>query len=199
MTLDEIAIKHGTDKATTHPLIKGHGYTPHYEKHFAPWRDRQLRFLEIGVGGGESIRTWLEYFPNAKVWGLDLVRDTNPFNTAPSQIERYTYVHGDQSDPTMWQCFLVDQGRNWDIVIDDGGHTSQQVITSFNSLWPHVAPGGLYCIEDLATVYGGEYFCTPSWPNHFDFLLGLMHAINRGQQDIHSLHFYQELAIFRKT
>lgn len=197
-TLDEIAILHGTDKATIHP-VKGHGYTPHYAKHFEPLRDAPLKVLEIGVGGGESIKTWLDYFSQAKIWGLDVVRDTNSWNTKGLEAYRYTYVHGDQSDPTMWQCFLADHGGKWDIVIDDGGHSSQQIITSFNALWPQLAPGGFYCIEDLATCYGGEFFCPKNWPNHMDFILATMHEINQGTRDTRSLYFAQELAIFQKS
>lgn len=40
-------------------------------------------------------------------------------------------------------------GGNFDIVLDDGGHTYQQQLTSFQALWPSVASGGLYVIEDL--------------------------------------------------
>jgi len=41
----------------------------------------------------------------------------------------------------------------FDIIIDDGSHMSHHIIASFNALFPHVRPGGIYVVEDLATAY----------------------------------------------
>jgi len=35
-------------------VVKWHHYIPLYEKYFSDFRDREVRFLEIGVSGGES-------------------------------------------------------------------------------------------------------------------------------------------------
>jgi hypothetical protein len=40
-------------------------------------------------------------------------------------------------------------------VIDDGGHTMKQQITSFTHLMALIKPGGVYFIEDLETSYYG--------------------------------------------
>jgi len=200
-TLDELGILHGTDKATQHPVvIPAHGYTPHYAAAFAHLRDKPIKFLEIGVGGGESIRMWMDYFTNAKVFGVDIVKDTNAWNTKVDAIENYTYVNGDQSCPTFWGCFIADYGSNWDIIIDDGSHVSTHIITTFGALWPHIEPGGLYCIEDLNCSYGGmpSHF-TPKPPTHMEWICGLMTTINQvPANDIDSIHFSKELAILTK-
>ena len=44
-----------------------------------------------------------------------------------------------------------------DILIDDGGHTMKQQITTFNVLFDHVKMNGLYVCEDLHTSYWYEY------------------------------------------
>jgi hypothetical protein len=199
-TLDEIAIEFGTDKASKHPTIKGHNYAVHYDKHFTPIREDVLKVLEVGVGGGESIQTWLEYFPNAKVFGVDIVNSTNPWNTvdAPTH-ERYKFVTGDQSSDVFWKCFVADYGSHWDIIIDDGGHLNYQIITTFNSMWNHIRAGGLYCVEDLAVGYGdGSVFVRSDFPRHMEFVGQLMDKINFGQDECDSLYFCQELAILRK-
>lgn len=199
MTLDEIAIKHGTDKASKHPLIAGHDYCRFYEQFFEPLRDQPIKFLEIGVGGGESIRAWLEYFPNAKIFGLDFVQHTNPWNTPRSGVhERYTFVHGDQTDEVMWKCLAADYGGDWDVVMDDGGHHNDQVIISFNALWPALKSRGLYCVEDLGCAYGGPVFVHDGYPNQLDFLKAKVEDANKGQ-GIESIHFFKELAIIRKA
>lgn len=198
-TLDEIAIEHGTDKATLHH-VKGHGYAPHYSKVFDPIRHAPIKFLEIGVGGGESIRTWLEYFDNASVFGVDNVQGTNPWNTVGVGAHlRYKFVYGDQSDETFWKCFAVDYGSNWDVIVDDGGHTSKQVITTHKMMWPHISSGGLYCIEDLGVALdAGSVFLTPGWPGHLVLIRGEAEKMHRGS-DVDSIQMSKELAIFRKT
>lgn len=200
-TLDEIAIEHGTDKATvfTRTYAKPHGYTIHLATHFQPMRLLPIKLLEIGVGGGESIRTWLEYFPNARVFGVDNVHSTNPWNTPKeSPDDRYTFIQGPQEDPVFWACFLADHHGDWDVVIDDGGHFSEQIIPSFNCLWPFVKAGGLYTIEDLNTAYAGAPFTNPNVQNHMDFIKDMLDSINRNQREICSLHFYRELVVIKR-
>jgi hypothetical protein len=72
-----------------------------------------------------------------------------------------TIVTGDQADPMVLEKFVQEHGQNFDIIIDDGGHTMAQQITSLQHLWKAVKPGGLYFIEDLETSFypshgGGE-------------------------------------------
>lgn len=152
-TLDEIAIENGTDQATVFTRIAGgvaHGYTPHFERFFEPLRFEPLKVLEIGVGGGESVRTWLEYFPKARVFGIDIIQGTNPWNTSTYAADpRYTFQQGDQADPAFWENFARIFGGAWDIIIDDGGHERYQIEATFRAMWRHINYGGLYCIEDL--------------------------------------------------
>lgn len=198
-TLDQICLEMGADKASAHP-VKGHDYARHYDRFFGPLRFDQIKILEIGVGGGESIRSWLAYFDTAHVYGCDLVQGTNEWNTVDHETNlRYTFFHGDQADKTMWACAKANYGGDWTIVVDDGGHYSGQIITTFECLWPEVVPGGYYCIEDLAagsTV--GSIFLSPGHPDHMSWLRGLIVKMNLGQNDIAEIHLSPELAIVRK-
>lgn len=199
-TLDEIAIACQTDRATvfTRTYAKPHGYAPQYDRLFSPLRSRPVKLLEIGVGGGESIQMWLEYFPNAKIFGVDTSHDTNSWDT-PGTKDRYTFVNGDQSSMTFWACFLADYGAGWDIIIDDGGHFANQIITTFDAMWPALNPGGLYAIEDLGVSYGeGSVFVPPPWPNHMDYIKAKLDEINLGHE-IEWAHFSKELAVFKKA
>lgn len=196
--LDELCIHHGTSKGSEHP-VKGQDYARHYERLFAPLQFDRLKLLEIGVGGGESIKVWLDYFSLGKIHGVDLVHDTNPYNTPGSKaVENYTFNQGDQSSEVFWKCFITDHGSDWDIIIDDGSHYAHHVLDTFKFLWPHVKRCGLYCIEDLACSYGGPPFTETGKPTHMDFIKASLDQINQ-QSDIDSLHFSKELAIFRKA
>lgn len=189
-TLDEIAGENGTDKSTK-PAPNGvaHGYAPIYDVVFTMMRQNPIKLLEIGVGGGESIRTWLEYFPKATVYGVDIVHDTNPFNAPTSHPEgRYFFNIGDQSCPVFWACFVSDYGPQFDIIIDDGSHVSAHIIASFNCLWPHVRPGGLYCIEDLAVA-----------PDASAWLRDKKVKIDDPASDIDCVSFSGELCILKKA
>ncbi len=203
-SLDDLMIEAQTDKATvfSRTYAKPKGYTIHMEGFFGPFRDFPVKFLEIGVGGGESISGWLNYFEGARqVIGIDNVRDTNIWNTVGSTPDtRYTFVYGDQTDETFWKCFAVDYGRDFDIIVDDGSHMNDGTITAFNGLWPLLNNNGLYCIEDLATAYGGDpVFVKNGWPQQINWLREKIDDMNQGRGDVDSIYFSRELAILRKA
>lgn len=201
-TLDQLFAEFGSDKSSVHP--NAHGYARHYEAAFSPLKKEKIKFLEIGVGSGASIQAWLQYFPRANVVGVDIARDTNEWNTEGARPNpRYKFSSGDQSNQEFWKGFIEQFGDEWDIIIDDGGHYANQVITSHNCLWPHVKPGGFYCIEDLNVSYPdlwgkyGDSFVKPPWTSHMDFLKAKLDEVNRGSE-IESLRFSKELAIIKK-
>ena len=47
-----------------------HGYGEAYDKHFYDIRHSVTSILEVGQRVG-SAKLWLEYFPNAKIYGMD--------------------------------------------------------------------------------------------------------------------------------
>ncbi|MFQ5512793.1 MAG: class I SAM-dependent methyltransferase [Myxococcota bacterium] len=144
--LDEIAIKHGTDKSS-----RLHGYTEAYHAVLGELRDRKLAILEIGVLGGSSLRMWQEFFPYAEVFGID----KNP-EACRHESERARIFIGDQSD----RAFLEDVARETgplDLIIDDGSHHPEHQILGFETLFPHLRDGGIYVIEDLQCSFHPRY------------------------------------------
>ncbi|MEU4613546.1 hypothetical protein [Streptomyces umbrinus] len=130
-----------------------HWFTPHYDRHFRPYRDEEVRVLEIGIGGykhpewgGGSLRMWKHFFHRGLIHGLDIVDKSH------ADEQRITTLIGDQNDP---DCLaeIAEKYGPFDIVIDDGSHINEHVRTSFQALFPHVRNGGLYVIEDLWTAY----------------------------------------------
>ncbi len=65
-SLNTIFVRHGADKQEAQ-----HGYSKHYEPLLEPWRKQPIVLLEIGVWHGASIASWLEYFENAEIIGID--------------------------------------------------------------------------------------------------------------------------------
>lgn len=202
-TLDELFAQFGSDKSTVHP--NAHGYAKHYEAAFASIKNEPVRVLEIGVGSGASVKAWLDWFPKASVFGVDKNYGTNEWDTTDTRVNpRYTFTPGDQSSQDFWKLFIIQYGSGWDIIVDDGGHYADQVITSFNCLWPHVKSGGFYAIEDLNVAYPdlwekyGDQFVKPPWINHMDFVKGKLDVINR-KNEIDSMRFSKELCILQKV
>lgn len=169
-SLDQIAIEHGADKASTH-----HGYTRHYERLFEPMRMGHIKLLEIGVQFGASIKTWLEYFPGARIVGVDIAND---FKTSDP---RYTFIQADQGNPQQMRQIAA-QHQPLDIVIDDGCHLATHVHISFQALWPAVIHGGLYIIEDCFT------FWHPAFHSSLDGSIWLGDLI--GEVNQHGKQFY---------
>jgi hypothetical protein len=108
--------------------------------------------LEIGVSHGGSLQMWRRYFGRGStIVGIDI----NPrvAELAGPGIE----IHiGDQSDPAFL-ARLGEQYGPFDIVLDDGSHQPIHQIASVEHLWPYVADGGVYIVEDLHTNYWEEY------------------------------------------
>jgi hypothetical protein len=144
-TLTEIMNTNQTDKGTV--MGEAHSYTPRYERWFSSMRDKPLRLLEIGVCDprfpGASLQGWYEYFPNATIFGYDIV-DAHHFDN-----ERIHTFVGDQSSPADLTRFAEFSAGAFDIIIDDGSHQDRHQQASLAFLFPHVKPGGQYVIEDL--------------------------------------------------
>ena len=59
---------------------------------------------------------------------------------------------GNQEDPQFWDE-LVQSVPPIDVVIDDGSHVGRMQLEAFQSLWPYLAPGGAYIVEDMMFAY----------------------------------------------
>ncbi|MEM6905716.1 MAG: class I SAM-dependent methyltransferase, partial [Pseudomonadota bacterium] len=64
--------------------------------------------------------------------------------------ERLRTAQVDQGDPASWAAFLEKtSGAPFDLIIDDGSHRPDHQQVSLDVLWPHLAPGGIFIVEDL--------------------------------------------------
>ena len=116
-----------------------------YKKHFSGLNPK--RVLEIGVQHGGSLKIWRDMFPEAEIVGVDIDQECKQY-----EGERITVHIGDQKDVK----FLESLG-DFDIIIDDGGHTMTQQQVSMKWLLPQLREGGVYVIEDLHTSYWEQF------------------------------------------
>jgi len=168
-----LATKYGTDKGPA-----GHNYTPRYDAHFAPFRNESFNLLEIGVFEGASLRMWRHYFRNASVLGIDI-------NPVPDDVQGRTWrgdVKNYTSNPSLFR-----------VIIDDGSHLAEDVVTAFDRLWLAVEPGGWYCIEDWDAIdegldVGGARL----------LFAHLVEQLWHERGDVSEVHVYDQLVMLRK-
>jgi demethylmacrocin O-methyltransferase len=201
MTLDEIALKHGTDKASSH-----HDYCRIYERYFAPLRDEPINLLEIGVQFGLSIQTWSDYFRRGTIFGVDIADN---YKTDNPRVHLFL---GDQADPGFWKGFLPE--TTFDIVVDDGCHHKDAQWTSCAALWPRVKPGGFYIIEDCFTWWDLDFTQQVGLPVWLELLIGRVNLHGKvyhgkprpmsnpvfepGEKTVEFVHCYYGLVILKK-
>lgn len=144
VNLTDLADRYGSDKGSTK-----HRYTELYHMLFSPFRDRAISFLEMGlqIGGPEhgaspdrqttdlpSVRMWLEFFPKARIHGLD-VSDFSWF-----AADRFTFHRCDMDDRSNIARAAADMPE-FDIVIDDASHASHHQQNAFLELFPEAEAG----------------------------------------------------------
>jgi hypothetical protein len=138
MTLHDIGLKHGTDKATYH------NYLRFYERYLT----KPQSVLEVGVLNGASLRMWGEWCGHREVFGWDI---------NPIQME-YPVIRVDAHD----RASIEDNAEGYDLIVDDGPHTMRSQHLLFGILFPHCKQ---YVIEDIHTClakYPSYHDGTPS-------------------------------------
>lgn len=188
-------------------LVKWAHYYEVYERQLAAFRGRPVRFLEIGIYKGGSIPLWKSFLGAGS--GLTFV-DIDP-ECAQLAEPGIAIEIGNQAD----SAFMAEVARRhgpFDIVIDDGSHVSAHQIASFGALWPHIADGGLYIVEDTHCSYwpgfGGGYRNEASFIEFSKRLVDRMHSWYTDQdalfpfdpiaRELDSVRFYDSIVMLEK-
>jgi hypothetical protein len=188
-------------------ITKWEHYFSIYERHFKTYRSKPIKLLEYGVSHGGSLQMWREYFhPQSLIVGVDI--DPKCLSLAEHGIE---IVIGDQ-ESAQTHALLRERYGDFDIVIDDGGHTMQQQIATFKGIYPAVKVGGLYVAEDLHTSYlpdwGGGIQRKNTFIEYSKLLIDQMHAwysvtpehqLDGITSSVYALHFYDSILVIEKA
>lgn len=178
-------------------------YFPIYDRHFSPWRNRTLTFLEVGVLKGGSGAIWSKFFgPMARIIGIDIDPDCKQYQT-----DQYQIRIGDQSDPKFLQS-VVDEFGVPDVILDDGSHQQNHIYSTFSYLYPKMHLNCVYMVEDLHTSYwpshGGSLSDPQTFMNKTKSYLDQLNTQHNGLQvdpvvkDTFGISIYDSIVVFEK-
>ncbi|MFE1602571.1 class I SAM-dependent methyltransferase [Methylobacterium sp. ID0610] len=183
-------------------------YLDAYDRHLARYRGRPVRFLEIGVNHGGSLQVWRRYLgPQAVIHGLDI--DPRCADVGGPDV---TIHIGSQADTALLRRIVEAMG-GVDVVIDDGSHRSEHQIATFETLYPLMAPDGVYAVEDVHCSYwreiGGGLRAPGAFMEYAKDLLDRLHARyvldpdpeprDPGFADVtDAIAFYDSLVVFER-
>lgn len=141
--LKELFKKYNSDKGFKHH------YDKVYDVDFLNLKNKKINLLEIGILGGSSIKTWLEYFPNATIYAIDILPKDS---VEILNNNRVRYLQHDSTDAN-----IIDLVKQWnvqfDIIIEDGLHTPSANLNTFKNLIPFLKKDCYYYIEDFFPLH----------------------------------------------
>jgi hypothetical protein len=155
LALEFLANKYKSDKGKLY--YNRHFYTRIYEHYLTKLREEEFTFVEIGLlrhdmqrqersgvyDNAPSLFMWHEYFSRAQIHGIDIA------DFSAVARDRITFSQADQSNPVQLLAALENCRHTLSVIVDDASHASQHQQITLGCLFPKLASGGIYFIEDL--------------------------------------------------
>jgi len=196
-------------------IHKWHHYFKIYDRHFNKFIGKNPNILEIGVSEGGSLEMWNYYFDNnCKIYGVDI--NENCLKVPELlQTKNINVTIGNQEDRKFWKDYLKDKPK-FDIIIEDGGHTMNQQIITYEELYDNISDNGVYLCEDLHTSYWNEYVGGLNKKDSFieysknfidminfyhirDDLFDRKNIFEKFRQSTNSIHYYDSVIVLEKN
>ena len=139
-----------------------------------------------------------EVFKNAQcIVGVDIDSKTKEYENISQNI--FIEV-GNATDRCLINKINETYGP-FDIILDDASHTNDDVIKSFEILFPLLSDNGIYIVEDTIT-YKSSGYINKNYPNHLEYFFKFTPFLNQwrfdsseGQKD----HCVDPFKILKKT
>lgn len=138
-SLYQIMEQYDTDKNRVH------SYGDFYEKLLAPIRMHATRILEVGIMKGESLKVWRDYFPYARICGIDVDPKSNDLQFDDDRIITCAMDSTKPESPRF-------QSNYFDLIIDDGSHEILHQVATYCNLWYSLSIGSIYVCEDIQNI-----------------------------------------------
>uniref|UniRef100_A0A6C0BTC6 Methyltransferase domain-containing protein n=1 Tax=viral metagenome TaxID=1070528 RepID=A0A6C0BTC6_9ZZZZ len=172
-SIDECFLKYDTDKSS-----RFHNYSRQYEDLFLKFRDKPIKYLEIGVLNGGSINAAREIFKNAEtILGLDINNECKKYEN----LTKNMYVEIGDATNKQFISNIINKYGTFDVILDDGSHINRDMIKTFESFFPSLNDNGIYVIEDTIT-YKYKHYNDLSYPTILNYIFNYTKFLNQCRQ-----------------
>lgn len=141
-----------------------HGYAPTYSRYLLPFLDHaapgaaNITIAEFGILKGTGLAIWCDLFTSARVIAFDI--DLSHFESNRAVLEHRGAFTRNKPELHEYDQLVCGEDRlrevlaggTLDIVIDDGLHSIESIITTWRSAKPHLSSRFVYIIEDYADL-----------------------------------------------
>ncbi|MEZ5050576.1 MAG: class I SAM-dependent methyltransferase [Saprospiraceae bacterium] len=201
---ERVKIKESELKIFFDKKTKGRGiwkwehYFDVYDRHLSKFVNKPIHLLEIGIYSGGSLEMWRSYFGNeCNIIGVDIEPACKSYANEFTKV-----IIGDQESRSFWKDFRQ-TNPYLDIIIDDGGHQSNQQTVTFEESFRHLKPGGVFICEDIHGLFNDftfHSFCIAMNLNGMKKKKDNPAIIsNSVQRQIASMHFYPFMVVIEKA
>jgi hypothetical protein len=121
-----------------------------------------IGIVESPGGVGASLHSWREYFPKGQIYGADIVRE-NLFQKERIQTF-YCDALKEQDIRDMWNNDVL-KDKQFDVILDDGMHTTESIVKFFKNSIHKLKIGGVFIAEDLGVQMNED-----QWKNYAENL-----------------------------
>ena len=154
-SLDFLFNHYNTDKGSVFNKNLGSGFTKFYENHLNKFKNDNINILEIGSYSGASAAAFAKYFPNSKIYCLDI----NLRNFIYKSTRIFPFGIDSANKKMLLNFFdkidFFNKINYFDVIIDDGSHMLSDQLFSLDYFYRYVKKKGFYIIEDYCFP---EYF-----------------------------------------
>lgn len=141
----------GTDKSPYSMGGHRHPYTAPYSLLFEPLRHKPIKFAEIGVYMGASLRAWRLFFSNARLFGFDndinFLSYISNLNLPQTQLALLDGSNTESINRSLSEA--TKDGELFDVILDDASHDSNDQVLVIRESLKYIKQGGFLIIEDI--------------------------------------------------
>jgi len=143
------------NKYNTKKNSKYNNYGKYYDKYLNNYINKEIHYLEIGILKDESLYAMKEYFNNAKVIvGID----RNPYSITLEQKQNNIFIEIGKQNNEIFLNKVNNKYNNFDIIIDNCHGELDDILVTFNTLFPLLNDKGVYIIENTINIRDYLYF-----------------------------------------